>query len=103
MNKLDIITKTLDEKMAEDVKVIDIGHRSSIADFFVIAHGNSVNQNRALSDYIEENLNKEGYQVNSIEGLREGNWILMDCGEVIVHIFTSEQREFYNLEDLWEE
>ena len=68
----------------------------------MLATGNSINQNKALIEYIEENLKKEGFDVLSVEGLREGKWILMDCGDVIVHIFSSNQREFYNIEDLWE-
>lgn len=103
MTKLEVILKTLDNKKAEDVKVIEIGNRSSIADYFVIATGNSINQNKALSDYIEDDLINEGYKINSVEGLREGNWILLDCGEIIVHIFTHSQREFYDIENLWDE
>lgn len=103
MNKLDTILKTLDSKQAEDIKVIDIGKRSSVADYFVIATGNSINQNKALTDYIVDDLGKEGYEINSVEGLREGNWILLDCGDIIVHIFTQSQREFYDIEDLWDE
>lgn len=103
MSKLDIILKTLDTKLAEDIKVIDIGKRSSVADYFVIATGNSINQNKALCDYIIDDLAKEGYEINSVEGLREGNWILLDCGDIIVHIFTQSQREFYDIEDLWDE
>lgn len=103
MSKLDIILKTLDSKQAEDIKVIDIGKRSSVADYFVIATGNSINQNKALTDYIIDDLAKEGYDIKSVEGLREGNWILIDCGDIIVHIFTQSQREFYDIEDLWDE
>lgn len=103
MNKLDIIIKTLDEKKAEDIKVIDLEARSSVADYFVIATGNSINQNKALIEYIEEDLEKNGYKILSKEGLREGNWILLDVGDIIVHIFTQSQREFYDIEDLWEE
>ena len=102
MGKLDIIVKTLEDKQAYDIKVIDLENKSSIADYFVLATGNSINQNKALIEYIEENLKKEGFDVLSIEGLREGKWILMDCGEVIVHIFSSNQREFYNIEDLFD-
>lgn len=103
MSKLDIILKTLEDKQAEDVKVIEISERSSVADYFVIATGNSINQNKALSDYIKDDLAKEGYEINAVEGLREGNWILLDCGDIIVHIFTQNQREFYDIEDLWDE
>lgn len=103
MEKLDVVIKTLEEKQAEDIEVIDLKGKSSVADFFVIANGNSISQNKALSDHVEENLGKEGFKVLSIEGLREGKWILLDCGEVIVHIFTKDDRDYYNLENLWED
>ena len=101
MEKLETILKTLDDKLAEDVKVIDL-NSSSIADKFVIASCGSINQTRALADYIEDDLEKEGYSILSKEGLREGEWILLDAGDIIVHIFTQKQREFYDLENLWE-
>ncbi|WP_296113697.1 ribosome silencing factor [uncultured Anaerococcus sp.] len=101
MDKLDIITKTLDEKLAEDVNIIKL-EDSSVADYFVVATGTNINQTKALADYIEEALHKEGFEVNSKEGLREGEWILIDVSDVIVHIFTKKQREFYDLDNLWE-
>lgn len=87
MEKLDIIVKTLEDKLAEDINVIKL-EDSSVADYFVVATGNSINQTRALADYIEDNLYKEGYELLSKEGLREGEWILIDVGDIIVHIFT---------------
>ena len=101
MQKLDIIVKTLEDKLADDINVIKL-EDSSVADYFVVATGNSVNQTRALADYIEESLAKEGYDVLSNEGLREGEWILIDVSDVIVHIFTNKQREFYDIDNLWE-
>ena len=101
MEKLDIIVKTLEDKLAEDIKVIKL-EDSSVADYFVIATGNSINQTRALADYIEDALYKENFEVISKEGLREGEWILIDVSDVIVHIFTQKQRKFYDLDDLWE-
>lgn len=101
MEKLDIIVKTLDDKLAEDIKIIKL-EDSSVADYFVIATGNSINQTRALADYVEDALYKEGYEIISKEGLREGEWILIDVSDVIVHIFTQKQRKFYDLDDLWE-
>lgn len=101
MEKLDIIVKTLEDKLADDINVIKL-EDSSVADYFVVATGNSINQTRALSDYIEEALAKEGYEVLSNEGLREGEWILIDVSDVIVHIFTQKQREFYDIDNLWE-
>ena len=87
MEKLDIIVKTLEDKLAEDVNVIKL-EDSSVADYFVIATGNSINQTRALADYIEENLHKEGYELLSNEGLREGEWILIDAGHSLWYRFT---------------
>lgn len=101
MDKVEIILKTLDEKLAEDIKVVNLDN-SSIADTFIIASGGSINQTKALADYIEDDLEKEGYHLLSKDGLREGEWILLDAGEVIVHIFTQRQREFYDLDNLWE-
>ena len=101
MQKLDIIVKTLEDKLADDINVIKL-EDSSVADYFVVATGNSINQTRALADYIEEALAKEGYEVLSNEGLREGEWILIDVSDVIVHIFTQKQREFYDIDNLWE-
>lgn len=101
MKKLDIIVKTLEDKLAEDIKIIKL-EDSSVADYFVIATGNSINQTRALADYIEDALYKEGFEIISKEGLREGEWILIDVSDVIVHIFTQKQRKFYDLDDLWE-
>lgn len=102
MNKLDIITKVLDDRLAEDVKVIELND-SSVADYFVLATGTSVIQTKALADYIEDELEKHNYNLLSKEGLREGEWILIDVDDIIVHIFTQKQREFYGLDDLWEE
>ena len=102
MNKLEIIKKTLDDKLAEDINVIKLDD-SSIADYFVIATGNSINQTRALADYIEEALAKDGYEVLSKEGLREGEWILIDANDIVVHLFTQKQRQFYDIDNLWEE
>lgn len=101
MEKLDIIVKTLDDKLAEDIKIIKL-EDSSVADYFVIATGNSINQTRALADYVEDALYREGFEIISKEGLREGEWILIDVSDVIVHIFTQKQRKFYDLDDLWE-
>ncbi|MCI7238356.1 MAG: ribosome silencing factor [Anaerococcus sp.] len=101
MEKVERILKTLDDKLAIDIKTIELDN-SSVADTFIIASGGSINQTRALADYVEEDLEKEGYKVFSKEGLREGEWILLDVGDVIVHIFTQKQREFYDLDNLWE-
>lgn len=102
MSKLDIILKVLDDRKAEDVNVIDLTD-SSVADKFVVATGTSVIQTKALADYIEEELEENDISLLSKEGLREGEWILMDAGDIIIHIFTRKQREFYGIDDLWED
>ena len=88
-----IAKDALDDKKAEDIKVLDIKNISNIADCFVIASGSNPNQLRAMASNVEEKLFKEGY--NGAE------WILLDFGELLVHLFNREQREFYNLERVW--
>lgn len=102
MNKLEIILKVLEDRLAEDINVINLKN-SSIADTIVIATGTSVIQTRALADYIEEELIKNGFSLISKEGFREGEWILIDADDIIVHIFTRKQREFYGIDNLLSE
>lgn len=102
MNKLEIILKVLEDRLAEDINVINLKN-SSIADTIVIATGTSVIQTRALADYIEEELIKNDFSLISKEGFREGEWILIDANDIIVHIFTRKQREFYGIDNLLSE
>lgn len=99
---LSIAFKALDDKQGEDIRILDIRGVSVLADYFVIAHGNNSNHVRALMDYVEEKLNKAGYDTKSIEG-QQGNrsWVLMDFNDIIVHIFDKEDRYFYDLERIW--
>lgn len=94
---------SLDKHKAEDIKVIGVTELTSIADYFVIASGTSTTQVKALSDYLEEELGKAGQQPRRIEGYAASNWILMDYGAVVVHIFQAETRSFYDLERLWKD
>lgn len=89
------------DKKAEEVVIMDMRGVSSITDFFVIAQGNSAVHTKAIGDWIKESLKKRDLKIWHIEGYREANWILLDYGDVIVHIFQSETRKFYNLERLW--
>ena len=89
------------KKKALDVVIIDISTKSSFADYFVIASGNSERQTGTLSDEIIEQLAKEDILAKSIEGKNSSGWILMDYGDVIINIFSIEQRERYNIERLW--
>lgn len=102
MKKLDIIENILDQRQAEDIKVIDLNNQSSVADYFVIASATGINHAKSLAEKIEEELEKENETVLSTEGLRDGNWILIDCADVIVHLFTKSTREYYDLEELWD-
>lgn len=88
-------------KKAIDVVVIDITEKSSFADYFVIASGGSERQVGTLADEIEDQFGKEGILTKSVEGKKTSGWILMDYGDVIVNIFTTEQRDRYNIEKIW--
>lgn len=91
----------LEDKKAEDIRVIDISEVSVIADHFIIAAGNNRSQIQALSDSVEEKLGRAGMPVKQIEGYDTANWVLMDFGDIIVHIFDKENRLLYNLERIW--
>ncbi|SHJ49363.1 ribosome-associated protein [Anaerocolumna jejuensis DSM 15929] len=93
--------KALDDKKAEDIKVIEIGSITVIADYFIIANGTNSSQVQALVDNVMEELSKNGYEPKRIEGIRSASWILMDYGDVVVHIFSKEDRLFYDLERIW--
>lgn len=91
----------LDEKKAEDIRVIDIAGVSVLADYFIICNGSNENQVRALVDSVEEALEKAGYPLKQTEGHGLGSWVLMDFGDIIVHVFDRENRLFYDLERIW--
>lgn len=93
--------KALDEKKGKDIKIIDIHEVSVIADYFIIASGSNQNQVQAMVDNVEEVLGRAGYEPKQIEGAKNSNWILMDYGELIVHVFDEENRLFYDLERIW--
>ena len=91
----------LADKKGEDIRVIDISQVSVIADYFIIAGGSNHSQIQALWDNVEEQLGKAGCPVRQIEGYDSANWILIDFGDVIVHIFDKENRLLYDLERIW--
>ena len=91
----------LEDKKAEDIKVIDISEVSVLADYFIIAGGNNSSQIQALCNNVEEKLGRAGFQCRQIEGYDTANWILMDFGDVIIHIFDKENRLLYDLEGIW--
>jgi ribosome-associated protein len=89
------------EKKGEDIMVLDLRNLAAFTDYFVILHGNSDRQNRAIYESIEEKLKKENFLPLSIEGKKNAEWILMDYGNFIVHVFSKKAREYYLLEKLW--
>lgn len=93
--------EALAEKKAGDIKVIDIRNISVIADYFVLADGENQNQLQAMQDSVDEALYKAGIHAKQIEGNHNSTWILMDYGDIIVHIFSKEDRLFYDLERIW--
>ena len=104
METLEIVktaVEALRDKKAEDVTVIDITGVSSIADYFIIANGNNQNQLTAMQDAVDEALNKAGLHAKQIEGNNKSTWILMDYEDIIVHLFSKEDRLFYDLERIW--
>ena len=96
-----IACKAIDDKKGQDIKVIDIHNVSVIADYFVIASGTNSNQVQAIVDNVEEQLGRAGFEAKQIEGNCNSSWILMDYGDVIVHVFDEENRLFYDLERIW--
>ena len=91
----------LEDHKAEDISVIDIREVSPIADYFIIASGNNQNQLQAIRDAADEALYKAGIKVQQVEGNQNSTWILMDYNDIIIHIFSKEDRLFYDLERIW--
>ncbi|MCI8280450.1 MAG: ribosome silencing factor [Lachnospiraceae bacterium] len=91
----------LNDKKAEDIRIIDISEISVLADYFIIANGMNPNQIQAMVDAVEESLSKIGHSAKQIEGNRQSSWVLMDYGDIIVHVFSREDRLFYDLERIW--
>ena len=96
-----LIARVAFQKKPLDPLLLDVGGSCSFADFFLILSGSSTRQTQALAGHLEETLNKLGIRPRGLEGVESGHWILMDYGEVIVHIFYEPVRGFYDLEGLW--
>lgn len=96
-----IAYNALDEKKGEDIKIIDISEISIMADYFVVASGSSTTQIQALVKNVEENLHKAGCVMKRMEDDRNSSWVLLDFGDVVVHVFNREDRLFYDLERIW--
>ncbi|MEX0298434.1 MAG: ribosome silencing factor [Kordiimonas sp.] len=101
----DVLLKTaqtcLDENKAEDIVSIDLAGKSGIADHIVIANGRSQRQVAALCDYVVKGMKALGHKDIVVQGLEQADWVLIDAGDIIVHIFRPEVRSFYNLDKMW--
>ncbi|MET1027020.1 MAG: ribosome silencing factor [Dongiaceae bacterium] len=98
---LKIVATSLDDDKAEDIVSIDLRGKSSIADYMIIASGRSSRQLVAMAQHLDEKLSRLGVKDVAIEGMTQGDWVLLDGGDVVVHLFRPEVREFYNLEKMW--
>lgn len=96
-----IVEQTLDVGKAENIVSISLNGKSSIADHMIIASGTSARHVSALANQLSRKLKKEGYTILSIQGQSEANWVLVDAGDVIIHLFRPEVRDFYNLDKMW--
>lgn len=97
---VEIVTKTLDDNKAEDVVVMDLKGKTSIASYMVIASGTSQRHVASLAEKVQENLKKAGYK-STVEGAEKADWVLIDAFDVIVHLFKPEVRDFYSIEKMW--
>ena len=95
------VVEALQSKKAKEVKVLETGELTILADYFVICTATSTTHIKTLSDEVQKQLEEKGETILHVEGYRSGGWVLIDLGCVIVHIFLDEQREFYSLERLW--
>lgn len=96
-----LAVKALEDKKGEEIRIIDISKVSVLADYFIIANGSNTSQVQALSDNVSEMLGRAGVNTKQVEGYESANWILLDFGDVIVHVFDKENRLFYDLERIW--
>lgn len=95
------IVKALDSKKGQDIKVLETGHLTTLADYFVLCTATSTTQVKALADICEETAKNLGEPPHHIEGHRGGVWTLLDLSSVVVHVFMEEARQFYDIERLW--
>lgn len=98
---LQAITECLDSYKAEDITAIDLGGKSSIADHMVVASGRSQRQVASLTDYLLKCLKDHGVRDIIVQGLEQADWVLVDAGDIVVHLFRPEVRSFYNLDKMW--
>lgn len=97
------VAEIASDRLASDITVLDISELSTIADVFVVCTADNARQLNALREEVTAQLREDGVTPRRVEGVAEAGWILMDYGDVIVHLFTTDQRDFYRLDDLWAE
>ena len=103
MERVEIIKNALEDKKASDIEVLDVSKQTSLGDYFIIASCQSSVQVRACVDEVEEKMLEAGFPPKHKEGYRGGSWILIDYGDIIVHVMQQEARDFYSIERLWDE
>ncbi len=99
---VELVESSLDDDKAEDIVTIDLDGKSTIADYMIVASGRSARQVGSMADHLVERLKKAGYGPVRSEGRTNGDWVLLDAGDVIVHLFRPEVRSFYNIEKMWD-
>ncbi len=99
--ELDVYVQAALGKKARNPVLLDVHHLTSLADAFLICHGTSNRQVSAIAEHIQRTLKKQGIKALSVDGLKEGHWVLMDYGHVLIHVFFEGTRDFYDLEGLW--
>lgn len=98
---LQAVTKAADDKRAENITALNMEGISPVADYFVICHGNSDKQVQAIAREVKEKAEEIGLTIKRMEGFDEARWVLIDIGDVVVHVFHRDERVYYNLERLW--
>ncbi|CAB5087260.1 hypothetical protein D3OALGB2SA_1076 [Olavius algarvensis associated proteobacterium Delta 3] len=98
---LDLYVSAAEKRKSQDIVILDVRKLTSVADVFIICSGRSNRQVTAIAETIRTELKSHGIQALSVEGIKEGHWVLMDYGHVVIHVFYEPVRQFYNLEGLW--
>lgn len=100
-NAVDLVLASLEDSKAEDIAAIDLRGKSALADHMVVASGRSHRHVTAVAEHLLRDLKDQGHGAAKVEGLQNGDWVLIDTGDIIVHIFRPEVRSFYNIEKMW--
>lgn len=100
---LEVVVRTADQRRAQEIMALDMKEISVMSDYNVVTHASNSRLINAIAESVAEEAEKVGVEVKSIEGKQAGNWILIDLGSVILHVFDEEERSHYNLEGLWTE